>query len=224
MTTATTRWLSLLSISRCGSETASSESIGRFQFPLWSLIELTFVVTMLCALARIEIGYATAFLTVTLAVVMIRAFVSSGNQRRLRVIGSLVGGLLFLASLWLPVDDSVDFLGWHATTFFLEFACRLEYRSALSAEPWNVIIVWLTNLGNLLTFAFPPLVVWRPWKLSRTATVLCGLAAVLAWSHCTFGHGPTTYGIGYWTWCSSLTLVFLARLVPYSWLFERAEV
>lgn len=224
MTSFTTRWLSLFSISECGSETTCVKPIGRIQFRLWSLIELTFVVTMLCALARIEIAYAVGFLTVTLAVATIRVFVASEHQRRVRVIGSLIGGLLFLASLWLPVEHQGGLLGWQGAGFYLQLTFNLDYATVISLKPSNLAILLLTNAGNLIALVDPALVIWRPWSLSRIVTILIGSAAMLAWTHSIVGRGIETNGLGYWTWCSSLTIMLWSRLIPCSWTFERAEV
>ena len=221
---STTRWLSLFSISECGSEGASAKPMGRFQFRLWSMIELTFVVTMLCALARIEAAYAVGFLTLVIAAATIRTFVASEHQRRLRVIGNLVGGLLFLASLWLPVKHQGDFLGWQAAMFYVQLSFNLDYHAVLSVDPWSPVILWLTNIGNLIALVVPTLVIWRPWRLSRFVTILIGTAAVLAWGQYMLGLGIETGGTGYWTWYSSLAIMLWSRLVPYSWTFERAEV
>ena len=70
-----------------------------WQFSLPALCGVTLSVGVLCSLARFGASYVVAALTLGFATLLIRLYVQSGYQQRLRVQGTLLGGLLFLSSL-----------------------------------------------------------------------------------------------------------------------------
>ena len=206
------------------SRPAGLAAAGNYQFRLRTLFAVVLLVGGLCGLAQWSATYVVAGISLVCGALLVNGFVTSPDQRHVRVMGTLVGGLLYLLSLWLPVSRGFDVIGWQAAGLYAAQTWDLDYRDILLVHYWDVAKIWMINMGNLMAFALPAWVVAKPKQLSTTLTVLAVLAATQAWLYPLIHAGPeiTWEQTGYWLWCIALTVLAGARLVPFRYCFQQS--
>jgi hypothetical protein len=198
--------------------TSAPTNVG-FQFRLRTLLGFTLLIGVFCGLLKLGGVFVAAAVTITSGAVLVRQFAQSPYRDRARVVGTLVGGFLYLGSLWLPVTLEWDIFGWQAAWHYADQSLHLDYSGVLGTRAWDVANIWLINVGNLMAFALPPLVIARPLRLWWACTVVAAFCAVQAWL-CYVAPAGISYGAGYWLWCVAFTVLLLARLMPFRWRFD----
>lgn len=192
------------------------------QFRIRTLFGLTLLVGVFCSLYGLGAEFVAAGVSLTCGVILVRLFVLSDYQMHARVVGTLAGALLYLVSLWLPVIPDGHFRGWQAAWAVAEHTVQLQFRDVINARPWAFAGILAIDVGNLMAVILPPFVIWKPQRTSTVLTLIAVICSVRAWAFfITVGVNVAHPETGYWLWCVSLTVLLVARLVPFQWRFER---